>query len=115
MSKNVNLEETLLKYTAGEATLEETNAALKEAGSNLVLNPMRNMFTADELMNTKLGDEPPATLNGYGIMDHGVGSMEKVRIVDGKTVDVNMGEEIAFVYVAGAKFQLKGDTLVVTD
>ena len=54
-------------------------------------------------------------MNGYGIMDHGVDSMEKVHIVNGKTPDVNMGEEIAFVYVAGAKFQLKGDTLVVTD
>ena len=115
MAKNVNLEETLLKYTKGEATLEETNKALKDMGSNLTLNPMRNMFTADELMNTKLGDNPPATVNGYGIMDHGVGSMEKVHIVNGKTPDVNMGEEIAFVYVAGAKFQLKGDTLVVID
>lgn len=115
MAKFNELETTILDYTTGETSLEETNKKLKEIGSTLQLNPMRNMFTADELMNTKLGDEPPATVNGYGIMDHGVGSMEKVHIVNGKTPDVNMGEEIAFVYVAGAKFQLKGDTLVVTD
>lgn len=115
MAKNNDLEVALLKYTKGEATLEETNKALKDMGSNLTLNPMRNMFSADELMNTKLGDEPPATVNGYGIMDHGVGSMEKVRVVDGKTPDVDMGAEIAFVYIAGAKFQLVGNVLKVVD
>lgn len=115
MAKNNKVEEALLKYSRGEATLEETNKVLKEEGSGVTLNPMRNMFTADELLHTTLGDNAPATVNGYGFMDHGVGSMEKVHIVNGKTPDVNMGEEIAFVYVAGAKFQLKGDTLVVTD
>ena len=45
-------------------------------------------------------------------MDHGVGGLEKVHVVNGKTVDVNMGEEIAFVYIAGKKYELKGDTLV---
>ena len=45
-------------------------------------------------------------------MDHGVGCMEKVRVVNGKTVDVNMGAETAYVYIAGKKYELKGDTLV---
>lgn len=110
-----NVELTILKYSLGEASLEETNQALKDMGSAVRLDPNRNMFTADELLHTTLGENAPATVNGYGFMDHGVGAMEKVHIVNGKTPDVNMGEEIAFVYVAGAKFQLKGDTLVVTD
>ena len=44
-------------------------------------------------------------------MDHGVGDMEKVHVVDGRTPDVNMGEEIAFVYIAGRKYRLLGDIL----
>ena len=32
--------------------------------------------------------------------------------VNGKTVDVNMGAETAYVYIAGKKYELKGDTLV---
>ena len=115
MAKNNDLEVTLLKYTKGEATLEETNKKLKEMGSNLTLNPMRNMFSAEELMGTSLGDNPPETVNGYGIMDHGVGSMEKVHVVDGKTPDVDMGAEVAFVYIAGAKFELVGNVLKVLD
>ena len=49
--------------------------------------------------------------NGYGLMDHGVSCMEKVHVVNGKTVDVNMGAETACVYIAGKKYELKGDTL----
>ena len=45
-------------------------------------------------------------------MDHGVGAFEKVHVVNGKTVDVNMGAETAYVYIAGKKYELKGDALV---
>lgn len=109
-----NLEKVILDYSRGEVGLDETNEKLKEMGSNITLNPMRNMFTAEELMNTVVG-ETPDEANGYGIMDHGVGSMEKVHVVDGRTPDVNMGEEIAFVYIGGKKYELKGDTLVDTE
>ena len=110
-----DLEKTLLDYTKGEKTLEEANKALKEMGSNIYLNPARNLFSADELMGTTLGENPPDTVNGYGIMDHGVGSMEKVHVVNGRTVAVNMGEEIAFVYLAGRRYRLRGDVLTEED
>ena len=105
------VEEILLDYTRGEANLEETNAALKEAGSGLTLNPGRNVITEEELRATTVGDTP-AEANGWGLMDHGVGCHEKVHVVDGKTVDVNMGAEVAFVYIGGRKYKLRGDTLV---
>ena len=105
-----DLEKTLLDYTKGEKTLEETNEALKEMGSNLTLNPARNLFSAQELMETHVG-ETPDEANGWGIMDHGVGCLEKVHVVDGRTVDVNMGDEIAFVYMAGKRYRLRGDVL----
>lgn len=105
-----DLEKTLLDYTKGEKTLEETNKALKDMGSNIYLNPARNLFSAQELMETRVG-ETPDEANGYGLLDHGVGSMEKVHVVDGKTPDVNMGEETAFVYIGGECYRLRGDTL----
>ena len=109
-----DLEKTLLDYTKGEKTLEETNEALKEMGSNLTLNPARNLFSAQELMETHVG-ETPDEANGWGIMDHGVGCLEKVHVVDGRTVDVDMGEEIAFVYMAGKRYRLRGDVLTDED
>lgn len=105
------IEEIILDYTKGEKDLTETNEALKEAGSDLYLNPDRNKLTEEEKHSTTVGYYPDQT-TGYGLMDHGVGCMEKVHVVNGKTVDVNMGAETAYVYIAGKKYELKGDTLV---
>ena len=108
------MEEVLLDYTQGEKTLEETNQALKELGSTLRLDPSRNLFSAQELMETRVG-ETPDEANGWGILDHGVGCMEKVRVVGGRTVDVDMGQETAFVYMAGRRYRLRGDVLTEED
>lgn len=105
------IEEIILDYTKGEKDLPEANEALKEAGAGFTLDPNRNVITQEEFVETTAG-ETPDTVNGYGLMDHGVGCMEKVHVVNGKTVDVNMCEEYALVYIAGHKYQLKGDTLV---
>lgn len=108
----MTVNEILEKYTKGEMTPDEANAALKEVEDNdLFLDPNRNIITQEEFMATTAGDTPE-TVNGYGLMDHGVGCLEKVHVVDGKTPDVNMGEEIAFVHIAGRIYELKGDTLV---
>lgn len=104
------IEETILDYTSGKTGLPETNEALKEAGSDLYLNPDRNKLTEEEKRDTTIGYYPDQA-NGYGLMDHGVGAFEKVHVVNGKTVDVNMGAETAYVYIAGKKYELKGDTL----
>ena len=104
------IEETILDYTSGKTGLPETNEALKEAGSDLYLNPDRNKLTEEEKRATTIGYYPYQA-NGYGLMDHGVGAFEKVHVVNGKTVDVNMGAETAYVYIAGKKYELKGDTL----
>ena len=103
--------EILNKYTTGEMTLPEANEALKKEGAGFTLNPDRNTITQEEFLATTAGDTPD-TVNGYGLMDHGVGCMEKVHVVNGKTVDVNMGEEFALVYIAGRCYELNGDTLV---
>ena len=108
------IEEIILDYTKGEKDLTETNQALKELGSTLRLDPSRNLFSAQELMETRVG-ETPDEANGWGILDHGVGCMEKVRVVGGRTVDVDMGQETAFVYMAGRRYRLRGDVLTEED
>ena len=108
------VEEVLQKYTLGEAGKDETNDGLKELGSPLRLNPDRNVITPEELAETRVGVTPDEA-NGYGLMDHGVGCLEKVRVVDGRTPDVNMGEEIAIVYIGGRKYRLRGDVLTEED
>ena len=105
------IEEIILDYTKGEKELEETNEALKEAGSNIYLNPDRNKLTEEEMRSTTVGYYPDQA-NGWGLMDHGVGGFEKVHIVNGRCGSCDMGEEIAYVYIAGKKYELKGDTLV---
>lgn len=108
------LENVLRKYTLGEASKDETNDALQELSSPLRLDPDRNVITPEELAETRVG-ETPDEANGYGLMDHGVGCLEKVRVVDGRTPDVDMGEEIAFVYIGGKRYRLRGDALTEED
>ena len=104
------IQEVLDDYTRGAQTLEESNRRLKELGAQFHLDPARNHFTAQELLETRVG-ETPDEANGYGILDHGVGCLEKVRVVDGRTVDCDMGQERAYVYIGGRKYRLRGDVL----
>lgn len=109
-----NLEEILHHYTRGDKPLNETNQALKELDCGLQLDPARNLISAQELAETCVG-ETPAEANGWGILDHGVGSLEKVHVVNGRTVDVDMGQEAAYVYIGGHKYRLRGDVLTEED
>lgn len=104
------MNEIINDYTAGKKTLKETNEALKKGGYGLVLDPNRNVISQEEFLATTAGDTPD-TVNGWGLMDHGVGCMEKVHVVDGRTVDVDMGQETAFVFIAGRRYRLWGDVL----
>ena len=106
--------EILNKYTTGEMTLPEANEALKEADSDLYLDPNRNVITPEELAETRVGMTPDEA-NGWGILDHGVGSLEKVHVVNGRTVDVDMGQGTAYVYMAGKRYRLRGDVLTEED
>ena len=69
---------------------------------------------ARELLETR-ARETPDEANGWGILDHGVGSLEKVHVVNGRTVDVDMGQETAYVYMPGKRYRLRGDVLTEED
>ena len=111
----MTVNEILEKYTTGDMPLDEANEALaKETEGKLQLDPNRNVITPEEFIETTAG-ETPDTVNGYGLMDHGVGCLEKVHIVNGKCVSCDMGEEIAFVYIGGKCYRLRGDVLTEED
>lgn len=109
--------EILEKYTSGKATLEETNIALKKINAGYFIDPNKNAFTAEELMNAVAGKSPEEA-NGFGMLDQGVGSFEKVEVKNGKfahainTVDAqgNVNEYTLFI-IAGKTYQVKGDRL----
>lgn len=101
----------LLKYTNGEATIEETNDALK--GSGLILISDRNVLTEEEIAATTVG-ATPAEANGYGLLDIGVGGMEKVKVVNGTMVGCDMGESYAIMFIGGKKYFIDGDKLTDT-
>ena len=112
-----DIADILFKYTTGEATLEETNDALKEAEAGFNLEPGRNEITPDELALTTVGDTPEEA-NGFGLLDTGTGSMEKVHVTNGKLDEaINQVNHdgttnmLAFVIIGPNRYEVKGDTL----
>ena len=100
----------IAKYTAGKATLEETNADLKELGVDLRLNPAKNILTADEVANTHVGKVANKT-HGFGLLDTGTGTLDKVEVQHGKLVDNDVGEMYALCIIGGKVYHVQGDTL----
>ena len=106
-----NITEILKNYTAGEITLEQANADLKAAGSGLYLDPTRNELTEEEIDVTVAG-ETSSQADGYGLLDTGTGSLDKVQVESGKLVDNDCGDMPALVLIGGRVYHVKGDTLV---
>ncbi len=100
----------IAKYTAGEATVEETNADLRELGSDLRINPGKNVLTADEVANTHVGKVPNKT-HGFGLLDTGTGTLDKVEVQHGKLVDNDVGEMYALLLIGGKVYHVQGDAL----
>lgn len=101
------IEKILRDYTEGAATLEETNAKLEKEGSWIKLDPDRSVISDAERTT-------------HGLMDTGTGTMDKVRVIDGKRLEypvnevrpdgsVNMDAE---VYFNGRRYTVRGAELV---
>ena len=105
-----DIADILFKYTTGEATLEETNDALKEAEAGFNLEPGRNEITPDEMALTTVGDTPEEA-NGFGLLDTGTGTLDKVEVRDGHLAGCDCGEMYALCMIAGKVFPVKGAVL----
>ena len=106
-----DLKEIISKYTAGDATLEMTNAELDKVGANFHLDPKKNVLSEEEKRATTIGYYPEQA-NGYGLLDTGTGSLDKVKIRNGKLVNCDCGMMYALVSIAGRTYHVKGTALV---
>lgn len=113
--KTIN--EILKDYTTGETGLEETNAALAEAEAGFRLEPGKNVLTDEDRKQTVVGYYPQQA-SGFGLLDTGTGSMEKVRVTGGRLENpVNEVDEngktnmAAYVIICGRTYEVRYDTL----
>ena len=107
-----NIREIITKYTTGKASLEETNEAL--AGSGIHLEPGKNVLTEEELRATTIGCYPDQA-NGFGLLDSGTGTLDKVEVRNGQLANCGMGEQKAMICVAGRWYYVRGRELVEED
>ena len=112
-----SINEILRGYTAGEADLEKTNAALAKAQAGFRLEPGKNVLTDEDRRQTVVGYYPEQA-SGWGLLDTGTGSMEKVKVAGGRLehpvneVDENGKTNMtAYVIICGKTYEVFGDTL----
>lgn len=110
MNNITEINRIIAKHTAGEATLEETNADLRALGSDLRLNPGKNALTAEDIAETVVGGTP-AEVCGAGLLDTGTGTLDKVYVQHGKLVDNDVGEMYALLMIGGKVYHIDGDAL----
>lgn len=112
-----NINEILQNYTAGEADLEKTNAALAKAKAGFRLEPGRNQLTEEDRRQTVVGYYPQQA-SGYGLLGTGTGTMDKVKVTNGRLeYPVNQvlpngrSSSYACVIICGRVYEVLGDTL----
>lgn len=104
------LKEILSKFSAGELTLESANNALANAGAGFHLDPRKNLLSEEEKHATTVGYYPEQA-NGYGFLDTGTGSLDKVQIQNGRLMNCDCGDLYALVAIAGKTYRVKGQFL----
>lgn len=112
-----SINEILKDYTAGEADLEKTNTALREAGAGFHLEPGKNVLTDEDRRETVVGYYPEQA-SGWGLLDTGTGSMEKVKVAGGRLehpineVQLDGSTNMtAYVIICGKRYEVLGNTL----
>ena len=104
----MNANEILMKYTNGEKSLAETNAALAEIGAGFHLDIEKNILTEEEIKN-----------GTAGLLDTGTVTFDKVSVINGELEHaVNEVDEdgnvnmLAFVLIQGKTYKVEGKKLI---
>ena len=105
-----HLKEIISKFSAGEFTLEAANKALANAGAGFRLDPRKNLLSEDEKRATTIGYYPEQA-NGYGLLDIGTGSLDKVQVKNGRLMNCDCGDMYALLAIAGKTYRVKGQVL----
>ena len=69
------------------------------------------MLTETDKRATTVGYYPDQA-NGFGLLDTGTGSLDKVRVKDGRLVNCDCGEMYALLLIAGRRYEVRGTVLV---
>ncbi len=108
------IDEIIAKYTSGEADLKATNEALEKAGYDIRLDPDKNVLTLAEQNATVIGDTLEQ-INGYGLLDSGTGTFDKVKVVNGRLTNCDMGNAFAMLLIGGHTYYIDGNMLTTTE
>lgn len=110
----MNATEILMAYSEGTIGIADANRMLEENRCGIKLDPYKNVITASECMDTH-ASENPAECTGYGFMNHGIGTPEKMYVKNGKfEYDTGFGHGAsATFYIGGKTFNVVGDHIEV--
>lgn len=98
-----NIYEIIKKFEDSKATLEETNEALK--GTGVQVDPAKNDIKEGE---GAVVCEDMSKINGYAMLDSGIGNLDKVLIKDGK-LTTSVGEMYVLVLIGKTMFHVAED------
>lgn len=103
----------LRRYTSGEFTAEQVNVELDKIGVNQYhLDTKKNELTDEERAVTSIGLFPPTTVNGFGLLDTGTGTMDKVEVKAGELANMDCGDMYALIYIGGEMYKVDGKKLI---
>jgi hypothetical protein len=94
----MTINEIIAKYTNCEATLDETNEALKEMQAGFHLEPNRNEIKPEEEER-------------FGLLDTGTGTLDKVEVKDLELVNCDCGDMYALCIYRGKTYRVHGKKL----
>lgn len=113
----MNINDIIKDYTSGKIPVTEANAALKEAGAGFHFEPGQNTLSDEDIAGT-VGGPRPQDAEGWGLLDTGTGTLDKVRVTGGKldhpvnrVLDDGITSMRAYVYIGGYTWEVYGDTL----
>ena len=87
-------------------TTAQKNEKLEKIGSNVRLADGKNVITDAEKKATVV-DTEKGIYKGFGLLDHGVGGLDKVEVVSNK-LKYNIGDIEAYLYMGGHEFKIVG-------
>lgn len=94
----MTINEIIAKYTNCEATLDETNEALKGMGVGFHLEPNRNEIKPEEE-------------DSFGLLDTGTGTLDYVEVKNLELVNCDCGDMYALCIFNGKTYRVHGKKL----
>lgn len=76
-----------------------------------LLDPDKNALTEEEMRATTVGYYPDQA-NGFGFLDTGTGSLDKVAVQNGRLLNCRCGGMYALFTIAGKTYRVQDNVLV---